>query len=104
MLPDELSPRRFRRWLRSGGRLSFKAASITLFVVLLGLLAFLTATSSSIIGVAIATFVLFYMLRSLLPADAIDQLTTDLMTGELGERQWDRLTTFFAALRRRLPF
>jgi len=104
MLPDELSPRRFRRWLRSGGRLSFKAASITLFVVLLGLLAFLTATSSSIIGVAIATFVLFYMLRSLLPADAIDQLTTDLMTGELSERQWDRLTTFFAALRRRLPF
>jgi len=104
MLPDALSPRRFRRWLRSGGRLSFKAASITLFVVLLGLLAFLTATSSSIIAVAIATFVLFYALKGVLPADAIDEITTDLMTGELGERYWERLTTFLAALRRRLPF
>ena len=103
MAPDWLSPRRFRTWLRSSGRLSFKAASITLFVVLLGLLASAAAASSPVILAALATFVLFYMLRSLLPADAIDETTTDLMTGELGERYWDRLTAFLAALRRRLP-
>jgi len=104
MTPGWLSARRFRTWLRSGGRLTFKTASITLFVVLVGMLAFFTAASSSIIAATLGMFILFYALKGVLPANAIDEITSDMMTGELGERYWERFTRFLTALRRRLPF
>jgi len=55
-----------------------------------------------VIFVALGTFVLFFLLKGALPADRIDQFTTDLMTGEVGERWWDRTTTALASLSRRL--
>jgi len=101
-LLDRIPTPGLRRWLRSGGRLTFRGASITLFVVLVGLLALAAAASSSAILVALATFVLFYALKGALPDDKIDQFTTDLMTGDVGERWYDRTTAALATLRRRL--
>jgi hypothetical protein len=95
LLPD------FRRWLRSGGRLTFRGVSIVVFVVALGMIAFVTATASSVLAVTLGTFVLFFMLKGALPDERIDEFTTDLMTGEVGERWWTRFTTALASLRRR---
>ncbi len=88
-----------RGWIRSGGKITFRGASIALFVVVFGVLAVATATSGSVLVVVFGTFILFYMLRGALPADKIDQWTNDLMTGEAGERAWEWLLAVSRRLR-----
>jgi len=76
-----------RKWLRSGGRTGARLASITAFVVLLGLTVFAAFTAGSVVIAALATFVLFFMLRAALPAERIDTFVSDLLSGEAGV-QW----------------
>jgi len=70
-----------RKWLRSGGRTGARLASITAFVVLLGLTVFAAFTAGSVVIAALATFVLFFMLRAALPAERIDTFVSDLLSG-----------------------
>ncbi|WP_088901264.1 hypothetical protein [Halorubrum lacusprofundi] len=91
-----------RRWLRSGGRTGARLASITAFVVLLGLTVFAAFTAGSVVIAALATFVLFFMLRAALPAERIDTFVSDLLSGEAGVQWYEWLLDQWAALRRRL--
>jgi hypothetical protein len=91
-----------RAWLRSGGRTGAQIASIAGFVVLLGVTVFAAFTAGSVAVAALATFVLFFMLRAALPADRIDQFVSDLLSGDAGVRLYEWLTDRWAALRRRV--
>ncbi|ELZ38773.1 hypothetical protein C471_09390 [Halorubrum saccharovorum DSM 1137] len=97
---DSLPSIDLRDRLRSGGRLSAQLASIATFIVLLGVTVFAAFTAGSVVVAAIATFVLFFMLRAALPADRIDQFVSDLLTGEAGVRLYEWLRNRWAALRR----
>jgi len=89
-----------RAWLRSSGRTGAQLASIATFIVLLGVTVFAAFTAGSVVVAAIATFVLFFMLRAALPAERIDQFVSDLLTGEAGVRLYEWLTDQWASLRR----
>lgn len=90
-----------RRWIRSGGRTGARLASITAFVVLLGLTVFAAFTAGSVVVAALATFVLFFMLRAALPAEKIDEFVSGLLTGETGVQWYEWLLDRWVALRRR---
>lgn len=90
-----------RGWMRSGGRTGARLASITAFVVLLGLTVFAAFTAGSVVVAALATFVLFFMLRAALPAEKIDAFVSDLLTGETGVQWYEWLLDQWAALWRR---
>jgi len=80
-----------------------RLASITAFVVLLGLTVFAAFTAGSVVIAALATFVLFFMLRAALPAERIDTFVSDLLSGEAGVQWYEwLLDQWAAALRRRL--
>jgi len=79
-----------------------RLASITAFVVLLGLTVFAAFTAGSVVIAALATFVLFFMLRAALPAERIDTFVSDLLSGEAGVQWYEWLLDQWAALRRRL--
>ncbi|WP_066418793.1 hypothetical protein [Halorubrum aethiopicum] len=90
-----------RGWLRSGGRTGARLASITAFVVLLGLTVFAAFTAGSVVVAALATFVLFFMLRAALPAERIDAFVSNLLTGDAGIRSYEWLLDQYSTLRRR---
>jgi len=77
-----------RRWLRSGALFTFRGLSIVAFVVLAGLLVAISAGSNPAVAIALATFLLFFVLRALLPVETIDRAVQSLMTGEAGERAY----------------
>lgn len=88
-----------RGWLRSGGRTGAQLASIAAFIVLLGITIFAAFTAGSVVVAALATFVLFFMLRAALPAERLDQLVSDLLTGEAGVRYYEWVLDKWDALR-----
>ncbi|WP_254810607.1 hypothetical protein [Natronosalvus amylolyticus] len=91
-----------RRRLRSGTLLTFRGLSIVAFVVIMGLLVALTLPTSPVFAGILATFILFFMLRAMMPVEKIDAAVNALLTGEAGERAYlwlenrvSRLTGWF---------
>ena len=68
--------------------------------MLLGVTVFAAFTAGSVFVAALATFVLFFMLRAALPAERIDQFVSDLLSGEAGVRLYEWSLDKWAALRR----
>jgi hypothetical protein len=93
-----------RRTLRSGGRTTAHLASQVAFIVFLGLLILIGATTNIVVLAALATFALFFMLRAALPAEWFDDFAHDLMTGEAGVRFYDWLLGGLSKLRSKLPW
>lgn len=92
-----------RGTLRGGGRTTAQVASITAYVVLLGVLIMLAFTAGSVFVAALATFVLFFALRAALPADRIDDAIHSLMSGEAGVRAWEWTLEKLGRVREVLP-
>ena len=89
--------------LRSSGRLTARGVSIALFVVLLGATAIVSATASGV-GLAVtATFLSFYLLKTVVPDDRLDELTTQLWTGEAGIRAYQWLAARVSAIVSLIP-
>ena len=102
-LRDYLPDVDVRGTLRGGGRTTAQVASVTAYVVLLGVLIMLAFTAGSVFVAALATFVLFFALQAALPADRIDDAIRLLMSGEAGVRAWEWTLEKLARVREALP-
>ena len=92
-----------RGTLRGGGRTTAQAASITAYVVLVGVLIMLAFTAGSVFIAALATFVLFFALRAALPAERIDDGIRSLMSGDAGVQAWEWTLEKLGRIRDALP-
>jgi len=90
-----------RKWLRSGGRTGRDSRRSRRSSSFSGLTVFAAFTAGSVVIAALATFVLFFMLRAALPAERIDTFVSDLLSGEAGVQWYEWLLDQWAALRRR---
>jgi len=70
-----------RKWLRSGGRTGRDSRRSRRSSSFSGLTVFAAFTAGSVVIAALATFVLFFMLRAALPAERIDTFVSDLLSG-----------------------
>lgn len=81
-----------RRWLRRGGRGSFRALSKVLFLAF-GIAAAWVATTggAGFLVAAIAAFIAYLTLDVVLPTTRVRAFLEDLLSGEAGARWWDRI-------------
>lgn len=84
---------RLRRWFRGGAELTLRGVAKVLFIVaLLVLTALAVSASAPLVLAALAMFIVYIMLKTVLPAARIETLAADLWSGDLFVRWWQRLT------------
>lgn len=88
---------RIRRLIRGGGYVTVRGASKLVFVVLLLFLTGIAVSASApLVAAALAMFLAYLMVRTMLPAGTIQRWLEALWTGELFFNAWNRLTGWFS--------
>lgn len=87
-MPDTYRDR-FRRWLESGERLTFRLAAKVVFLVVLLLLAAVSIAANSMLLALLAALFASLMLRAILPTQRFQAVARSYWSGEAGDR-WRR--------------
>lgn len=83
---------RLRALVRGGGEVTLRGASKVVFVlVLLVLTGLAVSASAPLVVAALAMFLAYLMVRTMLPAGTIQSWIESLWAGEPLVRAWDRL-------------
>ena len=87
---------RARRLIRGGGQLTLRGVAKLLFIAILLVLTGIAVSASAPLALAaLAMFIVYLMVRTVLPAETIEAFIESIWTGDVCINAWQRLTGVF---------